>query len=110
MENGDKRLKNLTPFKKGHKSTGGRPKGSVSLVALIKRALEQKLEKGRTVADAVVAQLLAKALEGDISAIKELLERIDGKVKQEIENTGQLTIIQQEIEIARELARKRMIE
>jgi hypothetical protein len=78
---------NLTPFKKGNPG-GGRPKGSVSLVCLIKRALDQKIDKEKTVADAIVAQLLANAMQGDMPAIKEILERIDGKVKQVNELAG----------------------
>lgn len=108
MEKNHKGSENLKPFQKGNPG-GGRPKGSVSLVTLIKKALDKKIDKCSTVADIVVAKLLARAMEGDIPAIKELLERIDGKVKQEVESSGQLTLIQQDIESARELARKRMI-
>jgi hypothetical protein len=83
----DKRLDNLKPFQKGNPG-GGRPKGSVSLVTLIKRALDQQIDKESTVADAIVAQLLANAMQGDMPAIKEILERIDGKVKQAHELGG----------------------
>lgn len=69
----------------------GRPKGSISLVALLKKYLQKKIKyedpetnkiiKGR-VADAVVWRLLLNATQGDNTALKEIFERIDGKTIQ----------------------------
>jgi hypothetical protein len=90
-----KSLENLKPFEKGHKPAGGRPKGSVSLVTVIERMLTQKIELPdplskkrltKEVRDWIVTSLLTKAMKGDISAIKEILERIDGKVTQKTED------------------------
>jgi nitrogenase molybdenum-iron protein alpha/beta subunit len=95
---------NLKPFQKGNPG-GGRPKGSVSLVKLLEKLLDKKIDVTdpfakkiidpvtgkeikpkveKKVAEAVVLRLLMKALNGDMPAIKEVLERIDGKVNQTI--------------------------
>lgn len=90
-----KSLKNLKPFKKGNPG-GGRPKGSVSLVTILKRTLENKVslkdpltkqEESKTISEHLIKRFIAKALSGDMSAIKEVLERIDGKVLQKSEVT-----------------------
>ena len=74
------------PFVKGDKNAGS--KGVNNFVKskpwrdAIDRAIKQSDGKAlRNAADA----LLAKAAEGDIPAIKELGDRTDGKVTQEIE-------------------------
>lgn len=104
----EKELSNLTPFKKGNPG-GGRPKGSISIVKIVERMLNQVIkvtdpftgikEKKKAV-EAVSATLLAKAISGDIPAIKELLDRIDGKVTQPIGgNDGESDPIKHEIKL-----------
>jgi len=77
-------------FKPGAEWTGnanGRPKGSLSLTTLLRQELEKvsaEDKQGRTYATLLIKKLLvSKALnEGDTSAIREILDRIDGKVKE----------------------------
>ena len=64
----------------GNKS--GRPKGSLSMVALIRKELQANNAKK---AKAIVRALLKEAEAGNISHIKELLDRIDGKVADKVE-------------------------
>jgi hypothetical protein len=91
----EKSKENLKLFEIGNPG-GGRPKGSVSLVSILQKVLTQKVditdpftkERGKKeLQEAVVISLLTKAIKGDVSAIKEVLERIDGKVLQKTETT-----------------------
>jgi hypothetical protein len=74
-----------TQFKKGQSGNpGGRPKGSISLVNLIRRRLTENPE----LADAIADNLIALAAQGDqkaINAIREILDRVDGKVPQQVD-------------------------
>lgn len=63
----------------------GRPKGTKSFAAMLQLAINEagKAEgttKLRDVADALVS----KAIDGDIQAIKEVADRLDGKVPQAV--------------------------
>lgn len=72
-------------FKPGQSGNpSGRPKSKPFKEALL-RAL-QAAGGDRPKLDFVAAALFAKACEGDVSAIRELADRIDGKVPQGIEN------------------------
>ena len=66
----------------------GRPKGSVSIVTAIKQRLKDKPEE----LDDIINGFFSKAKEGDVAAMKVILDRIDGPVKQEVENSGDVTI------------------
>ena len=58
--------------------------------AAIRRALEVKSRReGIEALDKVAEALIAKAEEGDIAALKELGDRIDGKAAQQTIITGQ---------------------
>ena len=73
------------PFVKGQSGNpGGRPKTKLFREALI-RALEAAGDDQKKL-DVVAAALFLKASEGDVPAIRELADRIDGKVPQGIEN------------------------
>lgn len=84
-------LKNLVPCKPGNSTNWkGRPKGSKNLSTLLKQYLEtktlitvnplnQKTTKGLKTKDVIALQLLAKAARGDLRAITEVLDRVDGK-------------------------------
>lgn len=73
-------------FKKGNPGGPGRPKGDLSIVAALRRTLDQERPelKGKKIADAIAERLVRMALEGDFKAIKELIDRFDGPIKQEI--------------------------
>ena len=88
-----KSLENLTPFKEGNPG-GGRKKGSVSFASVIKKVLKQQMvnidpitqkESNKKLREWIVITLVSKAINGDIQAIKELLERVDGKIVQKNE-------------------------
>lgn len=93
----EKSLANLKRFEKGHPGMGGRPKGSISIVKVIEKMLSQEIEiknpftkqkEKKKIVEAIATALFAKGLSGDVSAIKELLDRIDGKVVQKTENVN----------------------
>lgn len=55
----------------------------------INRALEtHKPLEQRQRLDALAASIIAKAMDGDIAALKEIGDRLDGKPKQQIEASG----------------------
>lgn len=51
-------------------------------------AAEKAAEEGKTVKEIVAEALLAKAVTGDVAAIKEFGDRIDGKPSQGIDVTS----------------------
>ena len=63
----------------GNKS--GRPKGSLSMVSLIRKELQASDSKR---AKAIVRAMLDEAENGDAAQIRELLNRIDGKVPDKV--------------------------
>lgn len=80
-------------FQKGHSGNpAGRPKSDQALTPLIRKQLTERLRDGRTRAEHIALRLLSLAEEGDVNAIKIVLERIDGKVVQPIEQSGTLTV------------------
>ena len=87
-----KRKPPSTAWKPGQ---SGNPKGSkpeklmrdALLIALNREAAKgQKTKRLQSVAEAIVI----KALEGDVPAIKEIFDRVDGKVPQENHNTNEM--------------------
>ena len=90
------------PFKKGQSGNSkGRPKGSLSLVSLLKEELEKFIKtadkKERvTYAKALIRKVLKKAIvDEDIQMMKDILNRVDGMPKQAIEmdNKGGIEIV-----------------
>ena len=82
---------NLIPPKKGEiRNPNGRPKKELCLISLVKEEFETKmLDKngiptGMTKAQAFAKALINQACKGNATAIKELLDRIDGKVAEKI--------------------------
>lgn len=81
--------KDLTQFRPGDEWTGnrnGRPKGSLSLTTLLRRALQSKRICGeptpddRPVAEWLVEAMIRQAIRGNPGYMKEIMDRIDGKV------------------------------
>ena len=62
----------------------GRPRGSVSIVHLIRRVLKEPCDvkgaNGRTWAEVLGRSLIANAIKGNGTAIKQLLDRLEGPV------------------------------
>lgn len=88
---------NLIPFEKGHKGIGGRPKGSISISATLRKLMEknyvakdpftQTTEK-KKIREWIALRLIAQAMQGNIKATKEILDRLEGKAIQITEITG----------------------
>jgi hypothetical protein len=82
-----RRLANLKPFKPGQSGNpAGRPK-SITLseayrkqLAMIDEADPQK----RTFAEVLAEQMIVKAKTGDVAALKEVADRVEGKARQTI--------------------------
>jgi hypothetical protein len=64
----------------------GRPKGSVSLTTLIRRALDgsklgaESTPDGRTVAEWLVDNMISHAMKGNAACMKEIMDRVEGKI------------------------------
>jgi Mg/Co/Ni transporter MgtE len=72
-------------FQKGQSGNpAGRPKSEPTITPWLKRLLADKRD-GKTRAEHVAEQLVSMAESGDQLAIKTLLERIDGKVLEQID-------------------------
>jgi hypothetical protein len=88
---------NIIPPKKGEiRNPNGRPKGSLNSKTILKRFLE--ITKNMTnplneeVEDMSMIEIMhlkqiANAINGDLSAYKEILDRYEGKVTQQIDTT-----------------------
>lgn len=80
----------LTRFKKGEVANpNGRPPKAWTMSSLIEEALEEvEATSGKSFKSLVAKRLAHMAVNGDIQAIKEINDRIDGKPKQPIEHSG----------------------
>jgi hypothetical protein len=92
-----------TQFQKGKSGNpNGRPKGSVDIMKLVQKLLEEpgqlpaalqqtirdRCGMDKKAVEAVFLSLLLEALQGDAKAAKELLDRGYGKIAEPIEVTG----------------------
>lgn len=93
MENTVKTAENRggKPFTKDDPriNRNGRPKGSFSLVEMIKKKLQEVPEgKDKTYAEYFIEQLMKKSvIEGDTSMMKDMINRVDGMPKQAMDLT-----------------------
>lgn len=62
----------------------GRPPSEKTFANMLRIAISEAHEKGGTRLRAVADALVEKALTGDVSAIREIGDRIDGKVPQAV--------------------------
>jgi len=65
----------------------GRPPKNLSITSLVKEKLEQEGPEGKTNAELIADAIIELAVSGDLSAIKELLDRTDGKVIDRTDHT-----------------------
>ena len=86
-------------FVEGHKSTGRRPKGALSINDELRKLLAGKGKDGkRKVIEAVAYKILQDALGGDTRLMIEMWQQMEGKPKQQIDVGGTDTPIKIEIE------------
>lgn len=73
---------------------GGRPTNEKTFTNMLRLALKEAHEDGKDRLRAVADQLVSKAVSGDIQAIKEVADRLEGKPAQAIQAdiNGELTI------------------
>lgn len=78
-------------FTKGNPGGPGRPKGSYSLVEAIRRKLEEIPEgKDKTYGEYFIEQVMKKTvIEGDVSMMRDILNRVDGMPQQKVDMTTQ---------------------
>lgn len=91
---------NLKPIKPGEtRNPNGRPKGHKNITTLVKALLEKKVElRGESPigkagdrkkwSEVIAARMVVEASKGNMKAMRELLDRTEGKVVQPIEGTG----------------------
>lgn len=95
---------NLKPFQPGQSGNpSGRPLKDICITSLVKELLEQEAEGGKThaqlVAEAIVKLSEDHHFKGNVSAIKELLDRVEGKVPDthKIESDVPINIIYKQV-------------
>ena len=76
----------------------GRPKKGKTITDLIKKLGKRRIEiesiNGKhSKLEIIVEQLLLLAMEGDVSAIKYIVDRIDGKPTETVKHEGDMTYI-----------------
>ena len=84
---------NLRPWQKGDPSPNpkGRPKGT-SISTRLRELVEG--DEGK-VADAIAKACIKAALRGDHRFVKEIMDRLEGKVKDKVEVDGDIRVIEQ---------------
>ena len=90
---------NIEPhkFKPGQSGNPkGRPKGARSLSTILREMLEEPIEivvdgkkERREFREVIIRKLLKKANDGDMRAIQEIFDRVEGKAQQKIDHTTQ---------------------
>lgn len=66
----------------------GRPKSEKTFANMLRISISEAHEGGGTKLRAVADALVNKAMSGDVSAIKEIGDRLDGKAMQQVEMSG----------------------
>lgn len=88
----------MARFKKGNPGGPGRPRKDAQLKTVLAWTIDEakfkddKTGVSYTGREAVARKLLSLALGGDIQAIRIVLDRIDGPVKQELIHSGALSL------------------
>lgn len=87
----------MPKFKKGQSGNpGGRPKSPWTFKGLYEEAMEELLSTvdGKTIEAkrAVAKRIVKMAVEGDINAMREIANRVEGLPKQSVETSGSITV------------------
>jgi len=78
------------------KTSGGQPgNNNAEKGRKWRDAINKAIARDKQALERVAKALILKAEEGDIPAIKELGDRIDGKVSQELEHSGEVKALVQ---------------
>ena len=85
-----------TKFEKGKSGNPkGRPKGARSLSTILREMLEEPIDivvdgkkERREFREVIIRKLLKKANDGDMRAIQEIFDRVEGKAQQKIDHTS----------------------
>ena len=74
------------PFAKGDERINrrGRPKKGQALTDILNYKLDQKDATGKLQREAVAEKLIGLALEGDMTAIRYVMDRVDGRPKETV--------------------------
>lgn len=87
----------LNPFPEGTSGNPeGRPKGSRNLSTILREMLQEEIEitteegkkEKKQLQDIIVRKLIKKANDGNLRAIEQVFDRIEGKAKQEMKIEG----------------------
>lgn len=82
-----------TQIKKGQVlNPTGRPKREWTWSGLLEQSMEEQDETGEPYKSIIIKKLRKLAMSGDIVAMKEILNRMDGMPKQDIETKGNVTM------------------
>ncbi len=87
----EKQRNNLRPWKKGQSGNpNGRPPKPSSIISILKEELRKPsgLKEGESWEQAIVRLWLAMVGDGDMKALKELLDRIYGKPAESLQLSG----------------------
>ena len=77
------------PFEPGQSGNpGGRPKGAKIWQDALRRAIKRRETDDPLALERLADKLINMAADGDIQALRELADRLDGKPKQQTEITG----------------------
>ena len=75
----------------------GRPKGSRNLSTILREMLEEEIEVNidgvksrKQFQEVIIRKLLKKANDGDLRAIQDILDRVEGKATQKINQTTEV--------------------
>ena len=113
----EKSLKNMIPAKKGEiRNPNGRPKGSVNSKTVLLRFLELRKtienpfaagnKEEFSVMELINLKQIANALDGDIHAYREIMDRTEGKITTHIDTTTNGKEINQLSQMSDELISK----
>lgn len=76
-------------IKPGSNPRSGRPKGSLSLIGLIREELERNDKEG---AKKLAQEIVKQAAQGNATALKQIMDRLDGPIVEQLETELRITV------------------
>ena len=78
------------PFEKGQSGNAeGRPVSQKAFANMLRLAINEAVAEGGTKLRQVASALVDKAISGDVPAIREIADRLDGKVAQQLNHANE---------------------